>query len=136
MTLHVTDSSVFGPLLFPDEESARFVELDELLYQGVCVVPGHWRLEVANQLVSGVRRTRTTAELAGELLAMLYALPLSTDPETEGRMMETYALALRHRLTIYDAAYLELAIRLDAVLVTFDKELRASATEIGVSLLP
>lgn len=136
MTLHVTDSSVFGPLLFPDEEDAGFVGFEELLYQGVCVVPGHWRLEVANQLVSGIRRNRTTVELAGELLAMLYGLPLSTDPETDDRMMETYALALRHRLTIYDAAYLELAIRLDAVLVTFDKKLRDSATENGVPLLP
>jgi predicted nucleic acid-binding protein len=136
MTLHVADASAFGPLLFSDEKDARIAGFEELIFLGACVVPGHWRLEVANQLLSGLRRNRTTREFAGELLTMLYALPLATDPETENRMEETYALALLHNLTIYDAAYLELAIRIDAELITFDRKLRAAARAEGIAIPP
>lgn len=136
MTPHVADSSAFGPLLFADERDDAVAGFEQLIVEGACIVPSHWPLEVTNQLVVGLRRRRTTRELADELLTMLHALPLTIDQETDARVAETYALALEHALTIYDAAYLELAVRTDATLVTFDKRLRAAASARDLALLP
>ena len=69
-------------------------------------------------------------------LADLALLPISLDPET-GRQAwsATVRLAARHKLTVYDAAYLELAQRRGLPLATLDKELRRSAKAEGVVLL-
>lgn len=59
------------------------------------------------------------------------------DPETNDHAStETLSLARQHGLSIYDAAYLELALRLGAPLATLDTELRATAKALGLHVLP
>jgi predicted nucleic acid-binding protein len=66
----------------------------------------------------------------------LAGLPIGIDEETAGRAWrETLALAEIHRLTLYDAAYLELAVRRSLPLATFDAALRTAAVTAGVPLL-
>lgn len=69
-----------------------------------------WGLEVANALEMGVRRRRTNGAFRDATLSDLARLPIRVDPDT-GRYAwsATLQLATRHRLTLYDAAYLELA---------------------------
>lgn len=136
MTLHIADASAFGPLLFADERDAALPGFEELVTSGFCIVPGHWRLEVTNQLLMGLRRRRLTEEAAEELLDMLHSLPIETDLETGERVHEIYSLASRYKLTIYDAAYLELAMRAQGTLVTFDKKLRLAAIDSAIGILP
>jgi predicted nucleic acid-binding protein len=107
-----------------------------MLVENGAWVPSLWPLEVANVLETGVRRGRHDIAFRDSTLADLSLLPISTDPETGNRAWNaTLELAHRHRLTLYDAAYLELARRRQLPLATLDSDLRAAAMAEGVPLL-
>jgi predicted nucleic acid-binding protein len=130
----VLDCSVTLAWVYGDEttEAIRAV-FDNL--SGGAWVPGLWRLEVANVLEMGVRRGRHDAAFRDATLADLALLPIQLDAETDQHVWgATARLANRHRLTLYDAAYLELARRKDVPLATLDQELRAAALAEGVPL--
>jgi len=83
-----------------------------------------------------VRRGRHDAAFRDATLADLALLPIHIDPETDRQAWTaTLRFAERHRLTLYDAAYLELAQRRDLPLATLDTELRAAASTENVALL-
>jgi predicted nucleic acid-binding protein len=119
------------------DETTKAVEavFDTVASQGAWV-PALWRLEVANVLEMGVRRNRHDDAFRDATLADLALLPIKLDPETEQHAWgETARLAAHHRLTLYDAAYLELARRRELALATLDQELRAAADAEGVPVL-
>lgn len=95
------------------------------------IVPALWRLEVGNGLLMGERRGRIRPERVDAVWRQLGELPIEIDAETNARAWNgTAALARRHGLTLYDAAYLELAARRSLPLATFDGQLaRAAAAE-------
>ena len=100
------------------------------------VVPAIWRLEVANGLQSGIRRGRVTLEKRDALLTALADMDIRADLETDHHAWSTTVrLADRHRLTVYDASYLELAQRLGLPLASLDKALRDAGSAAGVALL-
>ena len=100
------------------------------------VVPTLWRLEVANSLTVAVRRKRIDAEFRRSVLVDLAVLDIAVDRETdEQAWTNTLVFADNHRLTLYDAAYLELAVRRGLRLATLDRELIAAARSIGVPTL-
>ncbi len=136
MNLHVIDASAMGPLIFEDEAHGQIGLLPELLENGACIVPVHWHFEVANLLLAGVRRGRATAKEATTILDLLAALPVETDPKPLQRSWSgIYAIAAKHDLSFYDAAYLELAVRLSAPLLSFDKALIKAASVYSVKVL-
>jgi len=95
-----------------------------------------WRLEIANVLEMGVRRSRHDAGFRDATLSDLALLPIHLDPDTnEHAWGATVHLAVQHRLTVYDAAYLELALRRGLPLATLDQELRAAAESEKVKVL-
>jgi predicted nucleic acid-binding protein len=99
-------------------------------------VPTHWRLEVANALIMAERRKRASQADITEALNLIQALPVITDEETARRSgSDTAALARQYGLTVYNAAYLELAMRQGATLATDDSLLRQAAAAAGVALL-
>lgn len=132
----VTDASVFGSLFFDDEQDTLVADLPGLIEQGACVVPQHWRLEVTNQILCGLRRKRLTEAMADVAIAQIDMLPISVDAETGQRYAASYALAVRHGLTVYDAAYLELAIRRGSPLASHDAQLRRAALNEKIELIP
>jgi predicted nucleic acid-binding protein len=136
MTTHAVDASVFGPFFFEDEREEQFSDLPRLISEDICIVPQHWRLEVTNQILSGLRRNRTTEALAAKALLQIEQFSIATDDGTDRHMADTFDLARTHGLTIYDAAYLELAIRRNLTLVTYDIELRRAATTVNIDVLP
>lgn len=84
----------------------------------------------------GVRRGRHDRAFRDATLADLAVLPISLDPETDRQAWgATAQLAARHGLTLYDAAYLELAQRRSLPLATLDRELRSAGSAEGVVLL-
>ena len=100
-------------------------------------MPGLWRLEVANALLMAARRGRLGRLDVEQRLALLAALPIAIDTDTDRHAWsDTLLLARAERLTLYDAAYLELAIRRNAELATLDRELRRAARRIGVTVVP
>lgn len=134
----VLDSSVTMAWFFQDEASGSTDELlDELNADARAVVAAHWALEVSNTLLLAERRKRSTMADSSHFLAILDALPIEADQETVTRATSTtLALARTHGLTLYDGAYLELAMRRSLPLATLDRELRAAARKTGVPCLP
>jgi len=134
MTL-VVDASIALAWAYADEHSpVTAAVLDRVMGSGAWV-PSIWRLEIANGLLQSVRRGRIDKAYRAGVLEDFGDLPISVDPDTGAQAWTgTLQLAERHRLTVYDAAYLELADRLGLPLATLDTELRRVATEQGVPL--
>jgi predicted nucleic acid-binding protein len=64
-------------------------------------------------------------------------LPISIDAETDAHAWnDTILLARAERLTLHDAAYLELAIRIDGTLATLDRALMRAARHLGIATAP
>ena len=115
------------------EERSEYVEQVEWrLIRESAVVPPIWWYEVRNFLVVSERRKRLKLEDSSEFLAILATYPIEIDPQVQ---QDRALLSARsHGLSVYDAAYLELAQRLAFPLATFDKQLSRAAREAGVSL--
>jgi predicted nucleic acid-binding protein len=132
----VLDCSVTLAWVYSDETTPRVRHVFDLLSQGGAWVPGLWRLEVANVLEMSARRGRHDADLRDATLADLAQLPIQVDAETEKQAWgPTLRLAERHKLTLYDAAYLELALRRNLPLATLDADLRRAGKAVKVELL-
>jgi predicted nucleic acid-binding protein len=132
----VLDSSVTLAWAYSDETTQPVTQIFELLSQGGAWVPGLWRLEVANVLEMGVRRKRHDKHFRDATLADLAQLPIQVDPQTDQQAWTaTLRLADRHQLTLYDAAYLELALRRNLPLATLDEDLRRAAEKEKVRVL-
>ena len=133
----VVDASIAMSWYFDDEKSPGSDRILEAVGQSGATVPGHWRLEIANSLRTAVNRGRVTPAYRNAVLDALSGLPIEIDPETVRHAWgATLALADKHRLTPYDAAYLELALRRNLPLATLDKALLAAAATEGVEVLP
>ncbi|MBW4678755.1 MAG: type II toxin-antitoxin system VapC family toxin [Microcoleus vaginatus WJT46-NPBG5] len=99
-------------------------------------VPGIWLLEVANTLLVAERRNRMTQEQSDLAIALLQSLLIYVDEATNNNALSsTLVLGRQEGLAAYDAAYLELAIRLQLPLATLDSRLAEAATRCGVKLV-
>jgi predicted nucleic acid-binding protein len=129
----VLDSSIVGCWCFPDESSLVADAAFDQLGTDQASVPVLWWFEVRNVLVSNERRGRIDPPGSAAFLADLATLPIICDRLSDSETI--LALARAHRLTVYDAAYLELARRVDAPLATLDRKLAAAARAAGVALV-
>jgi predicted nucleic acid-binding protein len=99
-------------------------------------VPSLWHLEIANVLALAERRGRIFPAESAELIALLEMLEIVVDGETSVRAFtRRLDLAREERLTAYDAAYLELAMRLGVPLASKDGDLCDAAERLGVNVL-
>jgi predicted nucleic acid-binding protein len=132
----ILDSSATLAWTFLEERTDAIVNLFDLVADNGAVVPELWPIEVANTLNVGIRRGRITKAYRKRILAILENMPISMDWETRKHTWDrTLELADLHRLTVYDATYLELALRLSLPLATLDDDLREAAQRNGVPLL-
>jgi predicted nucleic acid-binding protein len=132
----VLDTSVTLAWVYRGETTESVNEVFESLSRAGAWVPSLWRLEVANVLQMGIRRGRHDGAFRDGALSDLALFPIHVDLETDRQAWgATARLAERHRLTLYDAAYLELALRRGLPLATLDQELRAAASHEKVQLI-
>lgn len=132
----VLDSSATLAWVCADEITEPVRDVFHRVSETGAWVPGLWKLEVANILEMGIRRGRHDTAFRTSTLADLALLPIRVDPDTDRHAWgATLQLAERHRLTLYDAAYLELALRRTLPLASLDAELRAAAQAEGVIVL-
>jgi predicted nucleic acid-binding protein len=129
----VLDSSVTATWCFPDEEHETAEAAFDRLDGDEAVVPTLWRFEIRNILVVNERRGRIDAAETASFLADLERLSIRVDRDPNSETV--LALARKHKLTGYDAAYLELARRLDLPLATLDQALIEAARADGVPLI-
>lgn len=129
------DASIAVAWLIEDEAAPETdALLDRLLGEGA-VTPAIWPLEIGNVLLNAERRGRLHAGDVAARTALLADLPIAIDDQsTERALGVTLTLARQHRLTTYDAAYLELAVRRNLPLATKDSALRQAALRVGVAL--
>ena len=132
----VLDCSVTMSWVFPDEASAATERLRESMIEGHVFVPALWPVEVGNVLLTATRRGRITADECPRICAILEALPIEIEPVSMssawGAALE---LARKHRLSGYDAMYLELAVRMQLPLATLDRALGAAGRAEGLNVL-
>ena len=132
----VLDSSVTLAWVYSAETTVAVSDVFARVIESGAWVPALWRLEVANVLEMGVRKGRTDAAFRDAALADLALLPITVDAETDRHAWgATAKLAARYRLTLYDAAHLELARRRSLPLATLDPELRAAAAAEDIILI-
>jgi predicted nucleic acid-binding protein len=108
-------------------------EARERLRQEDAVVPSLWWFEVRNGPVMGEHRGLLTEQRTGRFLRDLTRLAIISDGIADGPAVLT--LARHRRLTVYDAAYLEVAVRRDLPLATLDGELARAAQAEQVALI-
>ena len=132
MTTVALDASITVAWVL-EETNTRAVLAQQTVENGQAIVPRLWWFEVRNALIVNERRGRIGELLSARFLSELSRFAIAFDDATdEKRVM---ALARRHRLTVYDAAYLELALRENVPLATLDAPLAAAARAEGVPLL-
>lgn len=129
----VVDASVTASWLLPDETDPRADAAYERLDDDEVLAPSLWWFETRNILVMNERRGRIAGDDARRAFAFLSALPLIVDREPEEKTV--LSLVRSHKLTVYDAAYLELALRKRSPLATLDDALAAAARAESVTLI-
>lgn len=135
MSAFVLDASATLAWFFEDEASDAGWELLASAQEAGVWVPPLWALEVGNILLAAERRQRTTTARIAAFVDELGDMPVSVDQETTARAMrDVLMLARAERLTTYDAAYLELAMRRGLPLATKDSALMAAARRLGVEV--
>ena len=127
----VLDSSISLSWFFPDEKSKFTDAALALAVHEDCWVPAVWRLEFPNALLIAERRRRLTRAERLQVLDEVTRLNLRVDQRVH-ELRAISDLAERHGLSTYDAAYLELASRLDAALITLDDALAEACREAGI----
>lgn len=132
----VLDSSATLAWHFEDERTPPLMALLDRVVEEGAAVPSLWRYEIANGLQMAVRRKRIDPAYRDRALQNLAALDIRLDAESEGHVWSaTVALASLYDLTVYDAAYLELAQRRRLPLASLDAALVRAAEKAGVSIL-
>lgn len=133
----VIDASTALGFLVADERAPRAMAALDALERGVpTLVPLHWPLEVANGLLAAERRRRLSPADAAEALDVVLSLPIDIDAATARHVSgATASLARQYSLTVYDAAYLELAMRTGAALASDDEALAKAAKKAGVAVV-
>lgn len=132
----ILDSSVTLAWLYSDELTPAAQNVFDQVVAAGARVPSLWRLEVANSLQGGIRRGRISKEFRDAALTDLGLLDIAIDSDTDTfAWSSTLRLAERCGLTLYDAAYLELAQRFELPLATLDQELRTAGSALGLTLL-
>jgi predicted nucleic acid-binding protein len=129
----IVDASLACAWCFPDEQT----DYTQAVLRAVsgsndALAPRLWAYEVRNGVLMGVRRGRIPRAHADRFLASLSGMRVGlTDPHSYDAV---FALAELHGLTIYDAAYLDLALREGLPLASLDAKLRKAADKSGVLL--
>lgn len=131
----VLDNSVVTGWYLPDQATAYGEAIATRLESDKALVPTLWQLELANVLKTACIRGKLELETARQILDALGKLPIEIDTSPAPGQRQLFELAMRHKLSSYDAAYLELAMRHGLPIATQDAQLKEAAIAAGVSVL-
>ncbi len=131
----VLDGSVALAWFFLDEQTPYATDVAQRLTRARAIVPSIWIIEIANVLVLGERRNRCTEAMIATWLNELSTFDIQIDYAPPATIWgEVLRLARKHKLTAYDAAYLELALRRNLPFATLDKQLLTALHANSVTL--
>lgn len=131
----VIDNSVVMSWCFMDEESSYADIILQSLADTQAIAPAIWPLEIGNVLVVAERQKRLSEADSVHFMALINDLPIKVIQEHHERMTkEIIALARKHRLSTYDASYLDLAMRKGLPIATQDTTLKRVAAECCIEI--
>jgi predicted nucleic acid-binding protein len=130
---YVLDASIAACWGYHDEQDSRADAAYERLAEDRAIVPLHWWFELRNVLLIGERRKRIPEQHTADFLRRLSRLPIELAELPSAAAV--FSFARGHRLSFYDAAYLELAKREKTALATLDDQLARAAVAEGVPLV-
>jgi len=131
----VIDNSVVMSWCFADEANQYADDVLESLKYARAAVPSIWPLEVGNVLVVAERKGRLRYSDCIQFWELLSELPIDVEQQLSEKMTRNiYGLARETQLSMYDASYLELAIRKSLPLATLDKALLRAAKKFKVEI--
>lgn len=123
----VIDASMTAAVVMPDEPDPPKTVLARI-YAASLIAPAHWPAEIDNALLMAMRRKRITSEERLRLFERVHLLDVDVAANAPVTMWtSTLTLADDHKLTFYDAAYLQLAIARGAALASNDDDLTKAA---------
>lgn len=97
------------------------------------LVPALWYLEASNVIAKAESKQLVLEARSQHFIATLNSLNIETDPKTALQALSnTLNIARRYKLSAYDAAYLELALRVGLPIATLDRDLEIAAAKAGV----
>jgi predicted nucleic acid-binding protein len=131
--MFVVDASVVASWAFPDENEPAAQAAFRLLASETAAAPTLFWFELRNVLLVGERRGRITPVKSAQFLKFVAELPIRIDHEPDESVV--MALARAHKLTVYDTAYLELAVRKSMRLATQDSALAKAARTEDAALI-
>ena len=136
MKSFVIDASVVMTWCFKDEVSRYADSILDSLEHFTAITPCIWPLEVGNVLLVAERKNRLSEAASIRFVALLSELPISVDQEPPERTIkEIFALAREHKLSTYDASYLDLAMKKGIPIATLDNRLISAAKRSNVSIM-
>jgi predicted nucleic acid-binding protein len=133
----VIDASLAIAWLLQEPELLAAPDVYASLPEEIIIVPSHWPVEIASALQVNVRRGRIPLDVFDAMIERLARLRPTVDravPIAEVGTLTRFALA--QKLTVYDAAYIQLAARYEAPLATLDQDMRAAGRRLSLPLLP
>ncbi len=133
----IADLSVVLAWYFEEDQTPAALDILTQIEADGLLVPPLWWSELENGLVIGERRGRRTVDESAAFFELVRALPITTDAAPAGQLGNNIlTIARQHQLTAYDATYVELAVRTQSPLATFDAAIRRCALQAGIQVLP
>jgi len=135
LNFFVLDCSVTMSWCFEDENTEYSKQILLLLKKIKAIVPCIWPLDVMNVLKVAENKHRITTLKSNAFVNLLNSLPIEIDPNLNCLLNKSILeITRKHSLSAYDAAYLEIAIRQNIPLISFDKKLCEVAKKEGISI--
>ncbi len=132
----ILDASVATAWAFEDESEPYTDRVLDTLARDSAMVPAIWPLEVMNAVLAGERRKRIVPADTIRFADLLRGLPIKVDAAGMEQVLgPVLNLARTHKLTAYDASYLELALRAGLPLATQDQRLRMAARQLELPII-
>lgn len=132
----ILDCSMTMSWCFSDEATPESMKVQDQLVSESAIVPAHWFLEVSNVLAMAEKRKRITMADADQFLGQIATLDIQVDSYVASKhCFELISLCRTYGLTAYDAAYLDLAIRLQIPIASHDSALRKAVASLGMQVL-
>lgn len=132
----VLDCSATMSLFLPDEELNHISsKVAELLKSSICYAPSIWPYEVYNVILTCINRQRLNGEQASSITRLVKKLPIKIDNSFTLTANNILNIAKTNNLSIYDSAYIELALRIKCPIATLDKKVIQVAKNVGIELI-
>lgn len=137
MKKFIIDCSSTISLFLPDEIEKDYTnKLYDCFRNNICIVPSIWCYEISNVLLSSKKRNRIDDKQINEIVNLIYDLPIEIENVNFCYIQNNiFNIANNNNLSIYDASYLELAIRFNCSLATLDKKMISTAEKLEIGLI-